>query len=43
MEKEHYWALKMEIICFDCEDVITTSNGEYENAGDVNEDEENDP
>ena len=40
MEKEHYWDLKMEIICFDCEDAITTSNGEYENAGEVNEDEE---
>ena len=42
MEKEHYWDLKMEIICFDCEDVIATSNAEYENAGEVNED-ENDP
>ena len=44
MEKKHYLETKMEIICFDCEDVITTSNGEYENGGDENDgDDETDP
>ena len=40
MEKEIYYDLEMEIVYFDCEDVITTSGGnedysEYEDGGDV--------
>lgn len=43
MEKELYCELEMEIVYFDCEDVITTSgdNG-YEHGGDEEDDDEED-
>ena len=44
MEKERYCELEMEIIYFDCEDVITTSGGDngYEHLGDEEDDDEDD-
>lgn len=41
--KKKYTVPEMEITEFETEDVITTSNGEYENGGDETDDEENDP